>query len=458
VVNAVEPVLLENGGVWVASGDERADPGALERNDGILVPPGQRRYRLRRVWLSDEERRDYYDGFANGALWPLCHRTIVAPCFEPAHFARYEIVNRRFADVVAAEATVPAPLVFVQDYHFALLPASLRRQLPLARIATFWHIPWPAPMALERCPWSDALIKGLLGSTLIGLQTNADLVNFLSCAESVADVDWDERTVTLKNRTVRAGVYPASVDAPANLCASVPPVSVCRQEIRRALRLREDTILGVGVDRLDYTKGLEEKFLAVERLLDNRPDLRGRFVFVQIAQPCRDRLPAYQRTRDRVSAVANRVNARFSDHAPPIVLLPTAHDRATVLRFLRAADLCYVGSLHDGMNLVSKEFVAARDDERGVLVLSVGAGASQELRDALLVNPCHIGQVADALAAAIDMPVDAQRSRLQRLRRVIEGWDAQAWATHLLRDVMADVRRGPATGRALHHEPISVAV
>jgi trehalose 6-phosphate synthase len=273
----------------------------------------------------------------------------------------------------------------------------------------------------------------------------------------VADVDWEDRTATVKQHTVRANVYPASVEAPAGLWASAPPVSVCRHQIRRRLGLSDETILGVGVDRLDYTKGLEEKFLAVERLLDSRPDLRGRFVFAQIAQPSRERLPAYQRTRERVAAAADRINARFREHQPPIVLLPTAHDRATVLRFFRAADVCYVGSLHDGMNLVSKEFVAARDDERGVLVLSTNAGASQELRDALLVNPRHIEQVAQSLAAAVDMPVEAQGSRLRRLRRVVEDWDAQAWAAHMLRDAVSDTRRSGSAGRALHAQPLTAA-
>jgi trehalose 6-phosphate synthase len=272
-----------------------------------------------------------------------------------------------------------------------------------------------------------------------GFQTPLDRDNFLRCAEQLTNIDIDADTVSWKGRRVQLGVYPASIGWPGDRVHNAPSIAKCRADVRRQLRVPADTILGLGVDRLDYTKGLEEKLLAVERLLECRPDLRHRFVFAQIAQPSREALPAYRQTRERVFAAAERINQRFGGGTPPIALLPEHHDQAAVMRFMRAADFCYVGSLHDGMNLVAKECVAARDDEQGVLVLSAFAGASYELRDALIVNPYDVEQVARSLAAAVDMPTLQQRYRMRRLRRVVAAADAKAWAARILKDVNNDI-------------------
>lgn len=442
VVNAVEPVLLENSGVWVAEGASDADRETARRGHGLNVPPHDPRYRLRRVWLTPTERRGYYDGFANGALWPLCHRTAVEPTYYATDFGHYELANRRFANAVVEEATDPSPVVLVQDYHFALAPAMIRRQLPLGRVATFWHIPWPKRETFELCPWSHTLLDGLLGSNVVGFQTAPDRDNFLHCVERLptVDVDRDAHVVRYRGRVVTTAVYPASVQWPSPF-ANVESIAECRASIRRRLDIPEDTILGVGVDRMDYTKGLEQKLLAVEQLLNRRAQLPGRFVFAQVAEPTRESLPAYRQTRERVLAVADRVNARFAGSGvPPIKLLTVHHSQEDLARLFRAADVCYVGSLHDGMNLVSKEFVAARDDEQGVLILSAFAGASHELRDALVVNPYDVELVARTLDVAIQMPSLQQRQRMRRMRRVIASAHAGVWAARLLDDVSQDAR------------------
>jgi trehalose 6-phosphate synthase len=446
VVNAVEPLLVANGGVWVAEGATDADRDAMDDRDGVWVPPDAPRYRLRRVWLTEIERHGYYDGFANSGLWPLCHRTSVEPVFFPAHFHTYELVNRRFADAVCEEAATPSPTVLVQDYHFALAPVLIRRQLPLSRIATFWHTPWPRPEVFATCPWSRTLLDGLLGSTSIGFQTEVDRSHFYATVEQLlhAQVDRGDDIVTYKNRRIAIGVFPASIDWPGEWVTSAPTVATCREEVRRELGLDRDALIGVGVDRLDYSKGIEQKFLAIEWLLERRPDLVARLVFVQLAEPTRQAVVSYRHTRARTLETAIRINRRFSPTADgPIRLLEDHHTVPTVSRFFRAADFCYVGSLHDGMNLVSKEFVCSRDDEQGVLVLSSFAGASHELSDALIVNPYDLDAVASAFESALVMTAAEQRGRMRRMRSVVSRANASHWATRILAHVSGDSRSVP---------------
>lgn len=451
VVNAVEPLVAACGGVWVAHGSGSADRGTVTERDGLNVPPDDPKYRLRRVWLREDEEQGYYYGFANEALWPLCHRAHVRPIFRSNDLETYWRVNGRFAAAVCEEATTDAPIVLIQDYHFALAPLIIRDRLPLSTIVTFWHVPWPHWQTFEICPWRQQIIEGLLGSSIIGFQTEPDCRNFVETVEHTleARIDRDGHSVTRGGRRVLIRTYPASVrwtDAPA-----VAPADA-REAVRRQLGLGERVQLAIGVDRLDYTKGIEEKFLAVERLLECYPEFAGRFVLVQLAEPSRVRLPAYVELRARVIAAAERVNRRFGnvDYCP-IVFLEGHHGPADVLRFLRAADVCFVGSLHDGMNLVSKEFVRARDDERGVLVLSAFTGAARELGDALLINPYDTDGTAAAIAVALTMPPEEQQGRLRRLRAAVAGFDAHRWGAMILTDAARLQRQtagfaGVATG------------
>ena len=444
VVNAVEPLLLANSGVWIAEGIGECDrDGAIDRA-GLNVPPESPRYRLRRVWLSEIEQHAYYAGFANGALWPLCHRTSVQPAFYPAHFQAYEIVNRRFADAVSEEASSRSPIVLVQDYHFALAPMLIRQQLPSSRIGTFWHIPWPRPEVFAQCPWSRALLDGLLGSSSIGFQTAADRNAFIAAVEHLlhAECDHDENTISYRGRRVSVGVFPASIEWPGHWACDSLPIATCRDGVRHQLGLGRDAFLGLGVDRLDYTKGIEQKFLAIEWLLERRPDLIDRFAFVQLAEPSRESLPIYRHTRARVVETAARINRRFSHNEDgPIRLIEGHHVPETIARYFRAADFCYVGSLHDGMNLVSKEFVCARDDERGVLILSTFAGAAQELTDALILNPNDLDSAAEAIMKALTMAPQEQRRRMRAMRDVVAKADAARWAERILADATRDPER-----------------
>jgi len=437
LVAALEPVMRACSGTWIAHGSGSADKETVDARDRLPVPPGEASYTLRRVWLDAEEERGYYYGFSNEGLWPLCHLADARPEFRASDWEHYQRANRRFERAVAEEVTGPDPIVLVQDYHFALLPALIRRRLPRATILTFWHIPWPSAERFAICPWEKALLEGLLGSSIMGFQTQAHCNNFLDSVDRTmeARIDRERQSVVMGGRETLVRPYPISVEWPSRWLEHAPAVVECRAEVRAILGLPADALLGLGVDRLDYTKGIVERFLAVERLLERRPDLRGRFWFVQIAAPSRTLIERYRAFGEEVEKVAARINARFGGATrPPIVLLNTHHDPREVFRFYRAADLCYVSSLHDGMNLVAKEFVSARDDLRGVLVLSRFTGAARELAEALLVNPYDIEESSAALAAALSMPEGEQEERMFSLRTLVSDFNVYRWAGRMLLD------------------------
>ncbi len=443
LVTALEPLVEACQGVWVAHGAGNADRLVVECRDGLNVPPANPRYRLRRVWLSDADLRGYYYGFSNEGLWPLCHATRVRPVFRPGDFAKYQTVNALFAAAACDEATSARPIVLVQDYHFALAPRMIRRRLPGSTVVTFWHIPWPAPHVFDACPWSRELVEGLLGSDIVGFQTVTAVANFRDAVDAMygGEVEWREDSVAYRDHETGIRTYPVGVDWPNPIASELPDACACRQAISRELHLPEGIRLVVGVDRLDYTKGLNEKLLAIENLLDRRDDVRGRFVFVQIAEPSRDCLPAYRAVRAEILHTTARINARFGRGAyRPVVLLESHHDAPDVYRLLRAADVCYVGSLDDGMNLVAKEFVSARERDDGVLVLSEFAGAAAQLSTALHVNPYDIAGAADALAEALRMPLEEQSRRMRGMRAVVAQFNARWWARRMLEDA-ARIRR-----------------
>jgi trehalose 6-phosphate synthase len=437
LVTALEPLLETYSGTWVAHTAGSADASVVDASGGIAVPPANPQYRLRYVSLPDDQYGGYYYGFANEGLWPLCHTVNVQPVFRRRDYEMYRAANTRFAEVVAEEAAGGSPLVLVQDYHFALAPRLLRRRLPHSRVVAFWHIPWPRPRTFRNCPWALDLLEGLLGSDIVGLQTDDDCRNFLGCVEALpgADVDLVEGSIEYRGRVIVVRAYPVGIDCAHDAMQTAPPVAECREQLCRELDLPAGIRIGVGVDRMDYTKGINEKFLAIERLLESQPALAGQFAFIQIAEPSRDCLDAYRTARSEVVATSERINARFGTGAVlPIRLLERHHEPADVYRYYRAADFCYVASLHDGMNLVAKEFVSARSDERGVLVLSQFAGAGRQLRAALLVNPLRIAQSADAIAQALCMPPIEQAKRMRVLRDNVRSFDASWWARQMIND------------------------
>jgi trehalose 6-phosphate synthase len=445
LVTALEPVMRACSGTWIAHGSGSADRETVDRSDRVAVPPEHPIYQLRRIWLTKEEENGYYAGFANEGLWPLCHIAHVRPTFRSGDFEHYRNVNAKFADAVVSESTTKDPVVLVQDYHFALLPQMIRDRLPGATIITFWHIPWPNPEAFAICPSRVELLDGLLGSSIIGFHTQFHCNNFLDTVDRLleARVDRESFTISCRGRTTAVHRYPISIEWPPAPLATAKSVVDARRAVRERLKLPSGHLLGIGIDRLDYTKGIIERFNAVARLLEMEPRWVGRFTFVQIAAPSRSTIDDYRDYATHVHARAAEINERFP-HAkhPPIILLAEHHEPDAVYEHHRAANLCFVSSLHDGMNLVAKEFVAARDDEQGVLILSQFAGASRELPEALVVNPYDADQCAAALHLALTMPADEQRDRMRFMRGVVREFNVYRWAGRMLLDAAVMRQRG----------------
>ncbi|HVC90283.1 MAG TPA: trehalose-6-phosphate synthase [Acidobacteriaceae bacterium] len=437
LVTAIEPILCACNGTWIAHGSGNADAETVDSHDRLQVPPDDPRYTLRRVWLSADEEDGYYNGFANEGLWPLCHIAHTRPIFRASDWEYYNKVNERFADALVEEmAGEEHPVVLIQDYHFALLPRMVKNRLPHARIAIFWHIPWPNPESFGICPWQRELLDGLLGADLIGFHIQAHCNNFLNTVDRVLEsrVDWEHFSVKRHDHWSTVLPFPISVDFSGEMSNAAEETNTAEERSALIAELGiEATFLGVGVDRLDYTKGIIERFQAVESFLERYPRYQDNFTLIQIGAPSRSRIPRYAEFQLEVEAEANRINDRFKRGKwRPIVFLNRQHTHQEVRRYYRAAHLCMVTSLHDGMNLVAKEYVAARQDDRGVLILSRFTGAARELRDAIIVNPYDIQSTADAIAQALNMDVSEMIERMQRMRRSVKEHNIYWWAGSLI--------------------------
>jgi len=441
LVTAIEPVLRACDGVWVAGGSGNADKETVDKFDRLRVPPDDPRYTLRRVWLTEEEEAKYYDGFANEGLWPLCHIAHTRPIFRPGDWECYQRVNERFASALLEEMEgCVDPVVFVQDYHFTLLPRLVKAARPDARVAIFWHIPWPNPEAFGICPWQAELLDGLLGADLIGFHIPLHCNNFLSTVDRVIEsrTDREHMSVSRHGHITNVRPYPVSVafEGPVTALRSDQEErqdrDTARTELLREFGVRAESI-ALGVDRMDYTKGIVERLLAFEHLIEEHPWYWERLTFVQIAAPSRTRIPAYADLHRRVNEEVERINLRFqTPRWKPILLLERQYSHKEVDRWYKVSDLCLVTSLHDGMNLVAKEYVAARDDEDGVLILSKFTGAAVELRDALVVNPYDIEGVAEAMHRGLEMNRVERQDRMQRMRRQVMENNIYRWAANVL--------------------------
>ena len=440
LVTALEPVLKVCGGMWIAHGSGDADREVVDNQGKLRVPIEEPQYVLKRVWLTKEEEKGYYYGFSNEGLWPLCHIAHTRPIFRMDDWGHYQTVNEKFAEATLVELEdVEEPLVLIQDYHFALLPMLIKERRPDARIGLFWHIPWPNPESFSICPWQRELLHGMLGADLIGFHLQFHCNNFLDTVDRTLEsrIDWEHFAVRRGRRRTYVKPFPISIAFPD---PSAPGLA------RQAPRISKETLLetlgvkarylGVGVDRLDYTKGIVERLRAIERFLEKYPKYQGQFTFVELGAPSRTYIKDYHALIAEVEAESERINWRFhTEDWKPIILLKKHHSHEEIAPFYEAADVCLVTSLHDGMNLVAKEYVGAREDEQGVLILSRFAGASRELRDALIVNPYNIDQMAEAIRSAVEMPVDEQRAHMQRMRDMLKKHNIYRWAANLITEL-----------------------
>ncbi|MCK1390501.1 trehalose-6-phosphate synthase [Bradyrhizobium sp. 1] len=450
LVSALEPIMRACGGTWIAHGSGSADRETVDHHDRLRVPEAAPAYTLRRIWISEKEQDGYYYGFANEGLWPLCHIAFVRPTFRSSDWQMYRQINQRFADAVVAEARADDPIVLVQDYHFALAPRMIRERLPRATIITFWHIPWPNAETFSICPWKAEIIEGLLGSTIVGFHTQFHCNNFIEGVDRFLEsrIDREVQAVSLGGHETRIRAYPISIEWPPRELEKLPPPTECRSSIISQFGLAEGTRLIVGVERFDYTKGILDRMQAVDALLLRNPAWRDRVAFIQIAAPTRSKLSAYSKLQAEAEALAAEINERHRGRQPLMHLVARHYEPSDVFRLFRAADACVVSSLHDGMNLVAKEFVSSREDNAGVLILSSFTGASRELSEALIVNPYDTEEMASAIELALAMPIEEQAERMKLMRQQVKEHNVYRWAGTMLVDAARSRTRERVLGLA----------
>lgn len=432
VITALEPVMTACGGTWLAHGSGSADKETADAEGKILVPPDEPKYTLKRIWLTEKEVAGHYTGFSNEALWPLCIMAHTRPLFRKEDWEQYRKVNGIFAKSLLAEIKhVQRPIILIQDYHFALLPAMIKKSRPDAQVAIFWHIPWPSAETFSICPWRKELLEGMLGADIVGFHTQQFCNNFIDTvgAEIESRIDYDHFSITRGGRTSYVKPFPISV-------AFTDPARKHTEPSRDMLRRHGITTrhLGIGVDRLDYAKGILERFKGIEFLLDAHPEYREQFTFLQIASPSRESVEKYREYAHAVTEEAERINEKFSTKQwKPIVFVKKHHTHEELQEIYRLADICLITSVHDGMNLVAKEFVAARDDEQGVLILSQFTGAARDLKGALLINPYSAEETSETIHQALSMPLAEQHRRMKALRRAVSDFNVYRWSAELIK-------------------------
>lgn len=435
VVTATEPVMAATGGMWIAHGSGAADKETADKDGKLRVPHEEPAYTLKRISLTPKEVKGYYDGFANGAIWPLCHTAHVRPEFHKEDWTEYRKVNGLFAKTLLAEVRhIEHPIVLVQDYHLALVPALIKKSRPDAQVAIFWHIPWPSAAQFSICPWRKEILEGLLGADLVGFHTQQYCNNFLETVanEIEARIDYERFSIVRNEHQSFVKPFPISIAFPG----SAEPAADPDKSVLEGLGIRSE-YLALGVDRLDYIKGVPERFRAIDFLLDAHPEYRGRLTLLQIASPTRQSVEKYREYRDLVKAESDRINAKFSTRDwKPIVIEERSYTHEELRRLYQLADVCLVTSLHDGMNLVAKEFVAARRDECGVLILSQFTGASRDMKGALVVNPYSAEETSSAIHAALAMPRAEQHRRMKTMRASVRDYNIYRWSAELIKSLI----------------------
>ena len=438
VVTAIDPVMRACGGTWIAHGAGSADKKFVNSKDKLGVPPQDIHYILRRVWLSKEEEAGYYYGFSNEGLWPLCHFTHTRPIFRESDWKMYKAVNQKFADAVLEELPHKRPFVFIQDYHFTLLPKMIKEKRSDATVALFWHIPWPTPESFSTCPYQNEILEGMLACDLIGFHVQSHCNNFLDTANRLLEsrVDTERFSVVQFGKETFVRAFPISVDG----YFDAKSAKIEQSEIKSLKDEYElnSKIVALGVDRIDYTKGIPEKMLAVERFLEKYPQHKRKFVLLQLAAPSRTHIKRYHELVSEIDELVERINWKYKDdNWKPIIYLKRHFSLDEIKPFYVLADLCIVSSLHDGMNLVAKEYISSKTDLSGALILSRFTGAARELSDAISINPYSIEEFADRIQAAVDMSTDEKKKRMEAMRKVVSENNVYRWAGNIITELTA---------------------
>lgn len=437
LVTAIEPIMKACKGTWIAVATSEADRLAADVDGSLMVPPDHPSYRLKRLWLSKEETQGFYAGFANEGVWPLCNMAYVKPRFRNSDREAYEVVNKKFAQAIMAETKSAAPIIFIQDYHFGLLPKLIREKLPDALIILFWHVPWPNSETFGILPKRSEFLDGMLAADIVGFHTQQSCNNFLDCVDTYIEalIDREHNTVRHGDDFCMVRPYPISIAWPDFDELNVPDIQTCRKQLAARLKIDTSQKIILGVERLDYIKGIPERLRAFSVFLEKNSHWQEKVCFVQVASPSRSIIPAYADIDREVDQIAAAINEKFGNSKwKPVHILKYNFDQQDVYKFYRAADVCTVSSLHDGMNLVAKEFVAARDDMRGALILSQFAGSSRELVDALIVNPYDEEGLAQTFLRALTMSDEEQSARMKSMRERVETHNVFAWAAEILGD------------------------
>jgi trehalose 6-phosphate synthase len=438
LTTALDPAMQASGGTWVAWGSGDADREVVDAYNRVRVPPEVPRYTLKRVWLTDDEVNGFYYGFSNESLWPLCHVAYTLPSFDEAHWKTYQRVNQLFADAILEEIDHRRAFVFIQDYHLALVSRMIKRKNPDVATAQFWHIPWPNPEAFRICPWQEEVLDGLLGNDILGFHVRHHCSNFLNTVGSgiEAMIDYEKSSITRGAKTTLVRPFPISVDfEDIDRESSTPEVAQEVEDLRREFGLG-DELVGLGLDRVDYTKGIPERFRALDKLLEKYPQFRQRLVFFQLGEISRIDIGKYQDINEEIDRSVERLNQKYGSPQRPLIhYLKGRVSPVRLNAFRRLAHFCVVSSLHDGMNLVGKEFAAARGDNDGVLILSRFTGAARELTDAVLINPYAVDDFADKIKLALEMPREERQGRMKRMRAVVQENNIFKWAASIITEL-----------------------
>lgn len=441
LITAIEPVMQACGGVWVARGSGNADKLVVDENDTIQVPPEEPKYTLKRIWLTEKEIQGFSYGFSDQAMYPLFHMAHTRPVFRSEDWEEYKSVNKKFAASILSEIKhMKKPIIFIQDFQFTLLPRLLKEKRPDATIGLFWHIPWVSAESFSICPWKKEIIDGMLGADLIGFHTQLHCNNFIESVgrELEALIDFEQSTITRNAHVSLIKTFPISIAFSSGEKVDTDfRQSHESKELLHALGIHTKYI-GIGADRLDYIKGVLDRFTGIDIFLDTYPEYREQITFLQISAPSDSKSEQYINFVTTVEKEVERINAKYkSKNWKPIIFLPKHHSHQQLVQLYKLSNFCLVTSLHDGMNLVCKEYVAARNDEKGVLILSQFAGAAKELKDAIIINPYNGKQTAQAIYTALTMSVGEQAKRMKKMRSVVRNYNIYRWSAEFIKTLMS---------------------